>query len=97
MRMTDEAIKRAWRGDAPPPDCEPIEFLILRAIYREFRRGDLERDVAEKLKAFCMSFTELAYKERRSLMVYTLNSEFESKGRLEDIRTLTWALIKGTE
>lgn len=94
--MTDEAIKQAWRGDAPPPDCEPIEFLILRDIYREYKKGDLERDMAEQLKEFCMSFTELAYKERRSLLVYALNSEFESNGRLEDIKALVWALVKET-
>ncbi len=95
--MTDENIKRAWKGEPPPPDCKPIEFLILRAIYREYKKGDLERDTAERLKEFCMSFTELAYKERRSLLVYALNSEFESNGRLEDIRALVWALVKETK
>ncbi len=94
--MTDVIIKRAWMGEPPPPDCEPIEFLILRAIYREYKKGDLERDTAEQLKEFCMSFTELACKERRSLLVYALNSEFDSKGRLEDIKTLVWALVKET-
>ncbi len=95
--MTDVIIKRAWKGEPPPPDCEPIPFLCLRAVYQEYKKGTLERDTAEQFKARCVAFAELTPKERRSLMVYALNSEFESNGRLEDIRTLTWALIKGIE
>ncbi len=95
--MTDAIIKRAWRGDAPPPDCESVPFLCLRAIYREFRLGNLEKDTAKHLKERCMAFGELTHKERRSLMVFALDSEFRHKRQLEDIKTLVWALVKETE
>ncbi len=94
--MTDAIIKRAWKGEPPPPDCEPIPFLCLRAVYRECRRGTLDRDTAEWLKERCTTFDKLSYKERRALMIYALGSEFECKGRLEDIEILTWELVKGT-
>ncbi len=92
--MTDEVVKLAWRGEPLPPDCEPIPFLCLRAVYREYRRGALERDTAERFKALCMDFTELTHREQRALMIYALDSEFECNGRLEDVKTLTWELIK---
>ncbi len=90
----DEIAKMAWRGDAPPPGCDPLKYLCLRSVYREFRKGNLERDAAEKLKEFCTSFEDLPPKERRSLMIFALDSEFKYKGWLEDIETLTWAILK---
>ncbi len=93
--MTDAIIKRAWRGKAPPQGCEQIPFLCLRAVYHEYRRGALERDTAEHLKAWCMVFTELTHKKQRALMIYALGSEFECEGRLEDIKPLVWAIIEG--
>lgn len=90
----DGITKMAWRGDAPPPGYDPLQYLCLRAIYREYRRGELEQSTAAQLKEFCMSFEKLPPKERRSLMIFALDSEFKYKGWLEDIERLTWAILK---
>ncbi len=93
--MTDETIRRAWREESPPPDCDPVPFLLLRAVYREYRRGNLERDTAELLKARCMAFEELTPKELRSFAVFAIESELEGRD-LEDVRILMRSLIEAT-
>ncbi len=37
--MTDETIRRAWREESPPSGCDPVPFLLLRAVYREYKKG----------------------------------------------------------
>ncbi len=93
--MVDEIIRRAWREESVPPDCDPVQFLFLRAVYREYRRGTIERDTAEQLKARCMAFEELTPKELRSFAVFAIESELEGRD-LEDVRILMRSLIEAT-
>ncbi len=93
--MVDEIVGRAWREESLPPDCDPVPFLLLRSVYREYKRGTLERDTAEQLKARCMAFEELTPKELRSFAVFAIESELEGKN-MEDVKILMRSLIEAT-
>ncbi len=90
--MTTEIVRKAWKGEPPPTGCNPSQYIALRSIYREYRKGNLERETAKFLKEKCMSFEDLPPEEKISLLTYAVNSELDNE-QLGDIKRLVLALI----
>lgn len=71
--MTKGQITAAWHGKVPPNDLninEQPAYIMLRAVYREYRAGVISLQEGEKIKGYLTHYERLGQAERVSLLQY---------------------------